>query len=110
MRSILTTLGIIIGIVTVTAMGTAIDALNRAFHESISVLGADVLFVSRTTWADQTYEQWLIENKRRDISHLQANEVEQQMSMASAVAPVVATGQRVLYKNHTTGRVQIIGS
>jgi putative ABC transport system permease protein len=51
MRSVLTTLGIIIGIVTVTAMGTAIDALNRAFRDSISILGADVLFVSHYTWA-----------------------------------------------------------
>jgi putative ABC transport system permease protein len=110
MRSVLTTLGIIIGIVTVTAMGTAIDALNRAFHESISILGADVLFVSRNTWADRTYEQWLSENKRRDITRQQAREVEQQMSMASAVAPVVAMYQRVWYKNHVSSRVQIIGS
>ena len=33
MRSVLTTLGIVIGIVTVTLMGTAIEGLNRAFHE-----------------------------------------------------------------------------
>ena len=72
MRSVLTTLGIIIGIVTVTPMGTAIDGLNRAFHDSISILGADVLFVSRITWADRTYEQWLNENKRRDITREQA--------------------------------------
>ena len=47
LRSVLTTLGIIIGIVTVTSMATAIDALNRAFHDSISVMGADVLYVSQ---------------------------------------------------------------
>src|SRR5580693_10325216 len=84
MRSVLTTLGIIIGIVTVTSMATAIDALNRAFHDSISILGADVLFVARNTWADRSYEQWLSENKRRDITRLQAREVELQMFMASA--------------------------
>ncbi len=44
MRSVLTTLGIIIGIVTVTLMGAAIDGLNRAFHEkSFPAMGADVL-------------------------------------------------------------------
>ena len=53
MRSVLTTLGIIIGIVTVTSMATAIDALNRAFHDSISILGADVLFVSQHDLGDQ---------------------------------------------------------
>ena len=31
LRSVLTTLGIVIGIVTVTLMGTAIQGLNRSF-------------------------------------------------------------------------------
>ena len=39
MRAMLTTLGIVIGIVTVTLMGTAIDGLNQAFLKSISTLG-----------------------------------------------------------------------
>jgi putative ABC transport system permease protein len=110
LRSVLTTLGIIIGIVTVTAMGTAIDALDRAFYDSISILGADVLYVSRWTWADRTYEMWLSENKRRDITHLQARKVEQQMSMASAVAPVVSMNQMVWYKNRSSSRVEIFGT
>lgn len=110
MRSVLTTIGIIIGIVTVTAMGTAIDALNRAFHDSISILGADVLFVSRYTWADRTYEQWINENKRQVISRHQAAAVEQMMTEASAVAPVVGMMQAVWYKDHSASRVQILGS
>ena len=45
LRSVLTTVGIVIGILTVTLMGTAIEGLNRAFFKSISFMGADVLFV-----------------------------------------------------------------
>jgi putative ABC transport system permease protein len=110
MRSVLTTLGIIIGIVTVTAMGTAIDALNRAFRDSISILGADVLFVSHYTWADRTYEMWLSERQRPDITRRQAHQVEQQMSLASAVSPVVGMNQTVRYKNHSSSRVEIYGT
>ena len=43
LRSGLTTLGIIIGIITVTLMATAIEGLNRSFTNSISTIGADVL-------------------------------------------------------------------
>ncbi len=43
LRSILTTLGIVIGVVTVTLMGTAITGLDRAFLRNISTIGADVL-------------------------------------------------------------------
>ena len=50
LRSVLTTLGIIIGIVTVTLMGTVIDGLHRAFMNSMAMLGADTLYVSRAGW------------------------------------------------------------
>ena len=56
MRSVLTTLGIVIGIVTVTLMGTAIEGLNRAFLRSISFIGADVLYVSRMDWFVNSHE------------------------------------------------------
>ncbi|HUE36829.1 MAG TPA: hypothetical protein VMO20_05515, partial [Candidatus Acidoferrum sp.] len=41
MRSTLAMLGIVIGIVTVTLMGAAINGLNQAFLKSISSMGAD---------------------------------------------------------------------
>ncbi|MGA2751402.1 MAG: ABC transporter permease [Verrucomicrobiota bacterium] len=110
MRSVLTTLGIIIGIVTVTSMATAIDALNRAFRDSISILGADVLFVSKMNWQNHTYEEWIQENKRRDITREQSRRVEEQMTLAAAVAPAVGNGQAVSYKNRQCSRVQIIGT
>ena len=50
MRSTLATLGIVIGIVTVTLMGAAINGLNKAFMKSISSLGADVIYISRDDW------------------------------------------------------------
>jgi putative ABC transport system permease protein len=110
LRSVLTTLGIIIGIVTVTSMATAIDALNRAFHDSISILGADVLFVSQHNWVNNSYEEWVNDNKRPVISHDQSRQVERQMTEAMAVAPVVSTMQSVWYKDRRASRVQIIGA
>ena len=65
MRSVLTTLGIVIGIVTVTLMGTAIEGLNRAFLKSISFIGADVLYIHRFEWFMHGQEEWLKAQKRR---------------------------------------------
>jgi putative ABC transport system permease protein len=110
MRSILTTLGIIIGIVTVTSMATAIDALNRAFHDSISILGADVLFVSQHNWTDRGYEAWIRDNKRPVITREQARQVEREMTESQAVAPNVSTQQAVWYQDRRASRVQIIGA
>ncbi|HUD47072.1 MAG TPA: ABC transporter permease [Candidatus Baltobacteraceae bacterium] len=110
LRSVLTTLGIIIGIVTVTSMATAIDALNRAFHDSLSILGADVLFVSQHNWVNNTIEEWISDNKRPYITREQARQVERQMIEATAVAPAVSTTQAVWYQNHRASSVEIIGS
>jgi len=109
LRSILTTLGIIIGIVTVSAMAIAIQALNRSFRNSIAVLGADVLYVQRTAWMEN-YGQWLIDQKRPEITRFQARRVENQLSMAAAVAPAVYTPQSVMYKDRVAGRVMVVGS
>src|SRR5208282_6293559 len=67
MRSVLTTLGIVIGIVTVTLMGTAIEGLNNAFLKSISFMGADVLYVSRQNWFADSEAEWLKIEKRPQI-------------------------------------------
>jgi putative ABC transport system permease protein len=110
LRSVLTTLGIIIGIVTVTSMATAIDALNRAFHDSISVMGADVLYVSQHNRLNHTFEEWISDNKRPYITREQARQVERQMTEAEAVAPDVSTSQSVWYKNRRASNVEIIGT
>ena len=110
MRAGLTTLGIIIGIVSVTLMGAAIDGLNRSFHQSISVMGADVLFADRMSWFINSQEDWLKQSKRRVVTLDQVKLVEKQMTLASAVAPVVMTGRSVRYNNHSTDSVTIIGT
>src|SRR5881628_236068 len=63
MRSGLTTLGIVIGIVTVTLMGAAIQGLNAAFLKSISAIGTDVLYIQKFAWfSDEPW--WKIRNRR----------------------------------------------
>ena len=49
-RSFLATLGIVIGIMTVTTLKTAIEGINRAFEKSISAVGADVLYIQKFEW------------------------------------------------------------
>ncbi|HET7152422.1 MAG TPA: ABC transporter permease, partial [Candidatus Kapabacteria bacterium] len=51
MRAVLTTLGIIIGITTVTIMGWLVSGLNNAFLDSLSFLGTDVIYVDKFDWS-----------------------------------------------------------
>ena len=56
MRSILTALGVIIGIVAVTLMGMAIAGMNSAFENSLAMIGEDILYVQKWKWGP--IEDW----------------------------------------------------
>src|ERR1700690_279021 len=56
MRSALTALGVIIGIVAVTLMGTAINGIDIGFDRSLAMLGDDVLYVQKWPW--HNVEDW----------------------------------------------------
>ncbi len=64
-RSMLTALGVIIGIVAVTLMGTAITGIQTGFDKSMSIFGDDVLYVSQFPWA--RVNDWWNYRDRREI-------------------------------------------
>jgi putative ABC transport system permease protein len=107
LRSVLTTLGIIIGIVSVTMMATAIEGLDRKFAESASAFGADILYVQKFPWVGHD-DFWTYRN-RKDITLDIAEDVEHQATLVDAVAPSVFTvkptqyGDRVMSNTFTTG-------
>ena len=111
MRSVLTTLGIVIGIVTVTLMGTAIQGLNRAFLKAIAHIGADVLFVQRQDWsAPDTEEQWRKIQKRPQITIEQAAALERDLTLARAMAPLAFDQRMIKYGKRSASAVTIVGS
>jgi putative ABC transport system permease protein len=110
MRSALATLGIVIGIVTVTLMGAAINGLNQAFIRNVSALGADVFYVSRFKWFNDSYEDWLNMRKRPKITIAEADALAQQLTFADAVAPTADDEDAVKYKTRSASSVSIIGT
>jgi len=63
-RSVLTALGVIIGIVAVTLMGTAINGISTGFDKSMAVLGDDVLYVGQWPWK-QVDDWWNYRDRKR---------------------------------------------
>ena len=110
LRSMLTTLGIVIGIVTVTLMGTAIEGLNSAFMSNISTIGADVFYVERSSWLGGSENAWRKMQQRPKVTLAQAEAVERQITMARAVAPAASTQKAVKYHKRGSDSVRIIGT
>jgi putative ABC transport system permease protein len=64
-RSTLTALGVIIGIVAVTLMGTAVAGIQVGFDKSMAVFGDDVLYVSQWPW--KKVDDWWNYRDRKKI-------------------------------------------
>jgi len=68
MRSMLTALGVIIGIIAVTLMGSAIAGIQTGFERSLAVIGDDVLYVEKWPW-HHVDDWWNYRNRRKMDVH-----------------------------------------
>jgi putative ABC transport system permease protein len=108
MRSVLTTLSIVIGIMMVTLMATVIEGLNRGFAKSAAAFGTDVLYIDKFPWVSN--EDWSTIRNRRNMEVSYADQVERRSTMAAAVAPVAGTMRRVAFGNNSMDDAFISGT
>lgn len=73
-RSLLTALGVIIGIIAVTLMGTAIKGIDIGFNNSLDMLGQDIFYVERWPWGGSGND-WRRYMNRPDIELEDAEEI-----------------------------------
>jgi putative ABC transport system permease protein len=109
MRSVLTMLGVVIGIVTVTMMATAINGLNAAFMRSVSLLGTDVVYIERFGWF-MDEQEWRQSRNRREITLAQARSLERQATLVKAVSPTSITRRDIVFDRRSGGSVTTIGT
>ena len=107
LRSFLTALGIVIGVLSVTLMGTLISGLDKTFESSMSMLGRDILYISRYEWFGDM-EWWEVRNRPRMRTEY-VQKVKQRSKYALAVAPVMQRGASLSYGEKET-RTEIFGT
>jgi putative ABC transport system permease protein len=107
-RGVLTTLGIVIGILAVVTTMTAANGLGNSFKESISVLGSDVLYVSRMPWIITGN---FFEFRNREIlTFKQSEKLEKALDKAVAVNPTINTRKNIKYRSEIQEATPIIGT
>ena len=106
-RSVLTALGIIIGVLSVTIMGTLISGLDKSFESSMSWLGKDILHISRYEWFGDM-EWWEVTNRPRMLPDY-VEKIRERSKYALAVAPVMQRGASLAYEEKET-RTDIFGT
>ncbi len=102
LRALLTTLGIVIGIVSVTAMFTTINGIERGFDRSMAMLGTNVINVVRVP--DFSNEWWRYRNRPRITEDI-AEAIAERSEYIEAVAPVAFSMHSVQYQDQRLGNV-----
>lgn len=108
-RAVLTMLGIIIGIVSVTLMGAAIEGLTREFNKSFAFMGADVLYVDKWQWGFGGGEWWKYRN-RKPLKADYADKIRREATLAAAVAPEVDRNGKVKFGGEVANNVDVDGT
>jgi len=86
MRAFLTILGIIIGVMTVIAMVSVIQGLNRSFLQELESLGSDLIIISKYEPGSQFERRTEQERQRKDLTFDDALAIERQSPWVRAVA------------------------
>ncbi len=113
MRSALTALGVIIGIVAVTLMGTAIRGIDIGFERSLAMLGDDVLYVQKWPW--HNVEDWWNYQNRPPLLIDQCEELNRIIaatpnSLLEVAVPMAQRGSAVKVGENQVSGVAIFGT
>ncbi len=108
-RSLLTTLGIVIGVVTVTLMLMIIQGLNRSFQRQIAFLGSNTIYVNKWPWVITDGSWWKYIN-RPPIRMEDYEYVRQHSELAEYVAAGLGTRRTIGYRDELREGVEVNGA
>jgi len=107
-RGVLTGLGIVIGVLAVSTTMTAANGLDNAFRESGSVLGTDVLYVSRTPWVFTG--RFFNFRNRPPVSLKDCDKLAQHLDPGAVVNPIVSTQRSLKFGSQTAESLDVLGT
>jgi len=108
LRSILTTAGIVVGVVLVVLMGWTIGGLNAVWEQTISIIGKDMLYMDKWDWAGGG--NWRELEARKDITLNQAEMLKLRMESAQFVIPMARKWGGSVVKGNTSLSCSITGT
>lgn len=107
LRTLLTTLGVAIGIFAITIIFTLVNSLNYTINRNLSELGNSMLFVLHIPWTNEAMN-WQKYYKRPKVSYSEFSRLEKNLNHVDGVAfNVEFRRQTVKYKQKSLSQLSI---
>ncbi|MDC0707932.1 ABC transporter permease [Stigmatella sp. ncwal1] len=107
MRTVLTTIGIGIGVATLLAIVGIIQGLNASFDRQLATIGSNNLFISKFPWV-MGGDWWLYRN-RKNFTLAQLEQIRSQSTYLTAISPMVGRAADVAHGEEQLSTVNING-
>ncbi len=112
LRTLLSLLGVTIGIFSIISVFTLVDSLKSGIEESFDILNDDVLFIQQMPWGPEegdTEFKWWEFIRRKQPALKDASNLQKRLTKAEAVAFATGTSGVAEYKNSSYGSAEIAG-
>jgi putative ABC transport system permease protein len=109
LRSILTLIGVVIGVSSVIAVITLTNGVNQYVATKVYRYGADVFTLSKQSPVIFSYDQWEKFQKRKKISIEDYYAIQQLCKSCEAVGALLSNTGKVVYGNHSSDNTSIRG-
>lgn len=109
LRSGLTALGIIIGVMTVIAMTSLIQGMNKSVATAIEAIGTNSFMIRKFPAMITSGEDWRRYNRRKDLTQADAEAIAELCPAVNVAVPQMYAYKRVRYKGEESSFVPIGG-
>ncbi|HXC04221.1 MAG TPA: ABC transporter permease [Bacteroidia bacterium] len=109
LRTVLSLLGVTIGIFAIIFVFTALDSLEKKLRDSVASLGDNVVFVQKWPWTFGSEYPWWKYINRPQASEEELEFVKHRLKSAEAAAFEVSAKHTVQYENTSVENVNLIG-
>ena len=110
LRTILSLLGISIGIFAIISVFTVVDSLQNTVQTSVSSLGDNVIFIQKWPWEFGSDYPWWKYMNRPSPGYTELEEIRRRSSLAQAISFIAdLPGSVIKYKDNSVENADFIG-
>src|SRR6202012_579743 len=107
LRSVLTLIGVVIGVSSVIAVITLTNGVNQYVATKVYGYGADVFTLSKQSPVIFSYEQWQKFQKRKKLTLEDSKDIEDNCKSCVSVGALLSTSGKAVYSNHSSDNTNI---
>ncbi|WP_224367800.1 ABC transporter permease [Hyalangium versicolor] len=107
MRTVLTTVGIGVGVATLLAIIGIIQGMNSTFERQLSTMGANTLYIAKFPWGFNG--DWWIYRNRKNFTMAHVDQIRAQSTYLTALSPMVSRNADVAHGQEQLSAVRVDG-